>query len=694
MFCAHDWGRDGRGTMTCYRCGVTMPDPDYQLQMQWEMTRRAEREARQAAEYEDQLRALKKAKREAGVDRVRPLQLYGPPIPPGVATGRTQGGGATASLTLACSIDPDTLELTYPAWEWALGQFVWLPGRYVVVVRCEPVIPASRLEWFVRHRAVSFEKRPESIEAQRSQPFGEWTWFGGLDNPGHRVAWCPVQCDAPGDYEFGVINGHHGGKDSEPAWLARGGYTLWYPPGHDPGRRTGPRPAGTEALPAGVGAGLRPPPTPPGPSPPVAWAGGTGPSSRGQAPAAAPIGGIKPSWVALAIFLCFPLGFHLLKRHPALGRDKRWWGVGWAWAVLGGWAVAIYTVMFSICLLPILLPVGLYLKNKPHGSTIDTLLRRVNGLMTMVGGTGVGTKSKVEMPELAEGEGLDPKKVALAIYFCFPLGLYLLWNHPTLGRNKAWWRVGGAWSCLVFVLAIVMAANVEKDKKSATSLSAPGISTPYHGSTTQERRLMLVEAERLWDAGRHEEAQGKYSEFYRSWSSGIGILGGGEKLAFRPHLPKFYARFIQYCLDTYRSEPVRYSGELKLARQQLDYANKNGVPVPADLAERVRGTQKGADSSSAAKGRKYKAFKAVVAKLKRMPDRFAGMGERERFNGELSEVIAEFEAVPFDANLQADEGRRIVELYEFDVQGRYSGQLANEVDALVRGIYSGLINRR
>lgn len=59
-----------------------------------------------------------------------------------------------------------------------------------------------------------------------------------------------------------------------------------------------------------------------------------------------------------------------------------------------------------------------------------------------------------------EGEGIKPLWVGLAICFFFPAGLYLLWQHPVLSRNKTWWWVGGGWSALVLLLAI----NGDKDK--------------------------------------------------------------------------------------------------------------------------------------------------------------------------------------------------------------------------------------
>jgi len=75
-------------------------------------------------------------------------------------------------------------------------------------------------------------------------------------------------------------------------------------------------------------------------------------------------------------------------------------------------------------------------------------------------------------PELAsQGEGIKPLYVGLAIFFFFPVGLFLLWKHPSLSRNKTWWWVGGVWSALI----VLAAANGDKDKK--TTDAQTGIAT-------------------------------------------------------------------------------------------------------------------------------------------------------------------------------------------------------------------------
>jgi hypothetical protein len=57
----------------------------------------------------------------------------------------------------------------------------------------------------------------------------------------------------------------------------------------------------------------------------------------------------------------------------------------------------------------------------------------------------------------------EPWKVALAIAVFFPLGLYWLWQHPTLGKNKVWWRCA-----IAYVLFGALLSYLHDDGKSAS----------------------------------------------------------------------------------------------------------------------------------------------------------------------------------------------------------------------------------
>lgn len=59
--------------------------------------------------------------------------------------------------------------------------------------------------------------------------------------------------------------------------------------------------------------------------------------------------------------------------------------------------------------------------------------------------------------------GLAPIWVGLAIWLFFPLGLFLLWRHPNLGKNGKWWAAGIAWACFI----MLMASRAEKGEPGA-----------------------------------------------------------------------------------------------------------------------------------------------------------------------------------------------------------------------------------
>ncbi|MDB5350090.1 MAG: hypothetical protein JWN86_1337 [Planctomycetota bacterium] len=150
-------------------------------------------------------------------------------------------------------------------------------------------------------------------------------------------------------------------------------------------------------------------------------------------------GGVPgPLRIGLAMFLFFPLGFRLLGQHPTLRHDKRWRRIGIAWAILGGWIVALYSGVLILCLLPVVR----FLKRKYPDLNLDKWVPAdVTGMM------------KRAERELAGPDGnMRPKWVGLAILACSPVGLYLLWRHPTLGRDRKWWGIGGAWSLVVLVM--------------------------------------------------------------------------------------------------------------------------------------------------------------------------------------------------------------------------------------------------
>lgn len=97
-------------------------------------------------------------------------------------------------------------------------------------------------------------------------------------------------------------------------------------------------------------------------------------------------------------------------------------------------------------------------------------------------------------------EGLAPILVGLAIGLFLPLGLFLLWRHPTLGKNGKWWAAGIAWACFL----VLMGSRAEKDDPEApvpndkTAEATGGDLPPAKGRNRKipEMKVQMKEPER------------------------------------------------------------------------------------------------------------------------------------------------------------------------------------------------------
>lgn len=96
-------------------------------------------------------------------------------------------------------------------------------------------------------------------------------------------------------------------------------------------------------------------------------------------------------------------------------------------------------------------------------------------------------------------EPLAPIWVGLAIWLFFPLGLFLLWHHPHLGKNGKWWASGIAWACFI----MFMGSRAEEDgppvvdsstAKPSETVEAPGGSAP--SAKKKSRKMPKMENKR------------------------------------------------------------------------------------------------------------------------------------------------------------------------------------------------------
>lgn len=109
-------------------------------------------------------------------------------------------------------------------------------------------------------------------------------------------------------------------------------------------------------------------------------------------------------------------------------------------------------------------------------------------------------------------EGLAPILVGLAIWLFFPLGLFLLWRHPTLGKNGKWWAAGIAWAC--FLMFVGSRAEKEDPSSTVTSVqTAEATDSPSPLVKKRNRKMPPI------SLPRNEQIHEAYKEGFESGAS-------------------------------------------------------------------------------------------------------------------------------------------------------------------------------
>lgn len=156
----------------------------------------------------------------------------------------------------------------------------------------------------------------------------------------------------------------------------------------------------------------------------------------------------------------------------------------------------------------------------------------------------------------------------------------------------------------------------------------------------------------------------------RFWFLSLAGLGAGAlaDVVLRQNFPK--VRFAH--------SPAMFCALVVAVLGALSLVAKQGGP----------GTGEG--SRTASDGPKLAAFRKVVEKYKQTPGRFASDDEREKFNRELRKLQEEFFAAPLDPKKNRNEAVAIIELYEKEIEKRYTGALPLELHNYVFQMASDL----
>lgn len=189
----------------------------------------------------------------------------------------------------------------------------------------------------------------------------------------------------------------------------------------------------------------------------------------------------KTPWGDVAVFFLWPLGLYLMWKQPrafashmrglASYSEKR---AEPELTTAGGKGGSPWIGLTAF----LLWPLGLYLLLKQPRAFASHL----RGLSAFVECENKLDTVKGDMRNLAvvnDGDGIKPLYVGLAIFLFFPVGLFLLWKHPRLSRNRAWWWGGGIWSF------IYLMAMLNGDKNNQPSAASPTVSRSAQASPAE-----------------------------------------------------------------------------------------------------------------------------------------------------------------------------------------------------------------
>lgn len=95
------------------------------------------------------------------------------------------------------------------------------------------------------------------------------------------------------------------------------------------------------------------------------------------------------------------------------------------------------------------------------------------------------------------------------------------------------------------------------------------------------------------------------------------------------------------------------------------------VEVAVSGAEKDRKKFTAAESWGTSK--RVDVMKRIVKKFKQTPDRLASDKQTQQHNSELGQLIQEFQAIPFNGSYQSLDAKRMIDMWEKEIEGQYSG---------------------
>ncbi len=215
----------------------------------------------------------------------------------------------------------------------------------------------------------------------------------------------------------------------------------------------------------------------------------------------------------------------------------------------------------------------------------------------------------------------------------------------------------------------------------------------FGGQSLKAARKDLAEADVLWTQGQKAEAVTKYKSVVRDHLDVIADdqrttvfqriietdVEAGDNSSAKVFIQKALDRNISLSLSGQDAKRLYAEAQSEREAKRLAKANRASTePGDENIDQENRGDQ-GTDRGKP--GAKLKALQAVVDRLKKAPDRFAGSTAWTKFNSALGEDVDRFVKIPFDAKKNREEGIKIMHMYQNEIERNYRGSALNELVA-------------
>ncbi len=239
-----------------------------------------------------------------------------------------------------------------------------------------------------------------------------------------------------------------------------------------------------------------------------------------------------------------------------------------------------------------------------------------------------------------------PAFIGILLFFCFPVGLFLVWRHPSWTPRTKWiWT--GAWAGMM--LFGLIGSHLEEQKAAKN----------------------LAEANALWTSGKKADAVDKY------------------RLLLHEHndTTKSNRSFIRNRTITFDVE----QGTLDEAKQLISEALEGGETPSLESTkaeELLLEVRKGRPDD------KLAAFRQVVAKWQSFPaDQYASDKTRRQYNQELNALQKTFFETPLDVKKNPRVAKEIIELFHEKIENKYSGQSYLELEQAISQLFMQMRER-